>query len=44
MDNSKYLIWLATDDAPSVLALVAVIGLWGLFTTAATIYCATLGY
>jgi hypothetical protein len=42
MDYSKYVIWHATEDAASVLALVAVIGLWGLFTTAATIYCATL--
>ena len=43
MDKRKYLIRLATEDAPSVLAQMAFVGLWGLFTTAATIYCATLG-
>jgi hypothetical protein len=43
MDNSKDLLWLATEDAPTVLALTALIGLWGLLATAATIYCATLG-
>jgi hypothetical protein len=43
MDNSKCLRWLATEDVPSVLALMAFVGLWGLFTTAATIYSAALG-
>jgi hypothetical protein len=43
MDNSKCLILLATEDIPSTLALIALIGLWGLLTTAATIYCAALG-
>jgi hypothetical protein len=43
MDNHKCHIWLATEDVPSTLALIAFIGLWGLFTTAATIYCTALG-
>jgi hypothetical protein len=44
MDNNKYPIWLAIEDVPSMLALMAFISLWGLLMTSATIYCSTLGH
>jgi hypothetical protein len=44
MDKNKQLIWEAIDDVPTVLALMAVIGLWGFVACAATIYSSTLGH
>ena len=37
MDKNKLLIWEASDDVPTVLALMAIIGLWGFVASAATI-------
>ncbi len=44
MDKNKLLIWEASDDVPTVLALMAIIGLWGFVASAATIYASTLGH
>jgi hypothetical protein len=44
MDKNKQLIWEASDDVPTVLALMAAIGLWGFVASAATIYASTLGH
>jgi hypothetical protein len=44
MDKNNQLKWEMSEDVPSVLALMAFISLWGVLTTAATIYCTTLGY
>ena len=42
MDKNKLLIWEATEDVPTVLALMAAICLWGLVASAAMIYSSTL--
>ena len=44
MDKDKHLIWEANDAIPTALALVAVICLWGLVVSAATIYSSTLAH
>lgn len=44
MDKNDQLKWEMSEDVPSVLALMAFISLWSFLTTAATIYCTTLGY
>jgi hypothetical protein len=31
-------------DVPTMLALIVVVGLWGFFASAATVYLAALGY
>lgn len=41
MDKKEYPMWEASEDVPSMMALMAFIGLWGFFTTAATL---TLGH
>ncbi len=42
MDKNKLLIWEATDDVPTVVALMAAICLWGFVASAAMIYSSTL--
>ena len=44
MDKNKQLIWEASDDVPTVLALIAIICLWGFVASAATIYSSTLAH
>jgi hypothetical protein len=43
MDKNKLPTWEASDDFPTVLALMAAIYLWGFVASAATIYSSTLG-
>ncbi len=44
MDPNKHLRWEASDEVPSMLALLVFISLWGLFSTAATLYYSSVGY
>ena len=44
MDPDKHLRWEASDEVPSMLALLVFISLWGLFSTAATLYYSSVGY
>jgi hypothetical protein len=44
MDKNKQLIWEASDDVPTVLALMAFICLWGFVASAATSYSSALGH
>jgi len=44
MDKNKYFMWEASDDVPTVLALVVAICLWGFVASAATIYSSTLAH
>jgi len=44
MDKNKLIMWDASDDVPTVLALMAVICLWGLAASAATMYSSTLAH
>ena len=42
MDKNKRPAWEASDDVPTVLALMAAIYLWGFVASAAMIYSSTL--
>jgi hypothetical protein len=44
MDKDKLIMWDASDDVPTVLALMAAICLWGFVASAATIYSSTLAH
>jgi hypothetical protein len=44
MDKNKLIVWDASDDVPTVLALMAAICLWGFVASAATIYSSTLAH
>ncbi len=43
MDKNKILQWEASNDVPTVLALMVFICLWGFVASATTIYSSTLG-
>jgi len=43
MDKNKHLVWEANDAAPTMLALMAAICLWGFVASAAMIYSSALG-
>ena len=44
MDKNKLLMWEASNDIPTVLALMAAICLWGFVASAATIYSSMLAH
>ena len=44
MDKHKLIMWDASDDVPTVLAMMVAICLWGLAASAATIYSSTLAH
>jgi hypothetical protein len=44
MDKNTHLTWEADDAVPTVLALMAVICLWGFIASAAMIYSSTLAH
>jgi hypothetical protein len=44
MEKNKRPAWEASDDIPTVLALMAAIYLWGFVASAATIYSSTLAH
>ena len=44
MDKNKHHMWEANDAAPTVLALMAAICLWGFVASAAMIYSSALAH
>jgi hypothetical protein len=44
MDKNKLIMWDASNDVPTFLALMAAICLWGFVASAAIIYSSTLAH
>jgi hypothetical protein len=44
MDDLRYMMFEPSGDAPTMLALMAFIALWGFVACSAALYCTSLGY